>query len=87
MCRKAKVSLMSDGGNLLLAPMYVLSEVDGIGVFEPGVGSQDKILFWPPSGKSAASIHCKNVSAGVFCFCFFLFLNLTSIRLFSFRLE
>lgn len=71
MCHKAKVSLMSDGGNLLLAPMCILSEADGIGGFEPGVGSRDKILFWPPSGKSAASIHCKNVSAGVFLFFFF----------------
>lgn len=50
---------MSDGGNLQLAPACVLSEADEMGVFKPGVGSQDKILFWPPSGKSAACIHCK----------------------------
>lgn len=56
MCRKVKVSLMSDGGNLQLAPACVLSEVDEMGVLERGVGSRDKFLFWPVSGKSAASI-------------------------------
>lgn len=53
MCCKVKVSLMSDGGNLQLAPTCVLSETD-----EMGVGSRDKMLFWPLSGKSGDSIHC-----------------------------
>lgn len=65
---------MSDGGNLQLAPACVLSEADEMGVFKPGVGSQDKILFWPPSGKSAACIHCKkNVSPAGFFPSLFLF--------------
>lgn len=74
MCCKVKVSLMSDGGNLQLAPACVLSEADEMGVFKPGVGSRDKILFWPPSGKSAACIHCKkNVSPAGFFPSLFLF--------------
>lgn len=77
---------MSDGGNLQLAPACVLSETDEMGVFKQGVGSQDKILFWPLSGKSGDSIHWgkKNVSTLPFFFLSFSSSKLTSVRLFFF---
>lgn len=71
---------MSDGGNLQLAPACVLSETDEMGVFKQGVGSRDKILFWPLSGKSAASIHLKK-NLAIFSLSR---LKLTSVKLFFF---